>query len=376
MPLRIVRRPGRATLYVRGTVRGQSVFESTGTERPDAAEAFRVKREGELWNTAVFGARSTATFQAAAESYLIAEPRTAGTKALVHRLLLTLGPLPLARVDQEQVDRLFRQMLRPNASPATKLRNVLTPLRAILEHAARRGLCDRPAFEVPRQPRPRVAFLTPDQATALIDAAAAHLRPLLVFLIGTGARMSEALELDWRDVDLAAARVTFRRTKSGVERWADLPPAARAALAALPEREGRVFRPVHAVRRQKGQSGQQWRTGAAYRDTDRTGGGQIRTAWAAAWRRAGLPGTWHTWTSRKGVACKRFKPAQHPHDLRHTAATWHYAVHRDLLRLQAFGGWADVSEVQVYAHLLPEAYAADAAAWLGLSSTPSAARIA
>ncbi len=374
MPLRIVRRPGGASLYIRGTVRGQRVFESTGTERADAAEAYRAKREAELWNTAIFGARSTKTFQAAAASYLIAEPRTEGTKALVNRLLQALGPLPLARVDQEQLDGLYGKMLRPDASPATKLRNVITPLRAILEHAAFRGWCDRPAFEVPRQPRPRVAFLTPAQATTLIDAAAPHLRPLLVFLLGTAARLSEALELDWSDVDLVAARVTFRETKSDIERWVDLPPVARAALAALPGREGRVFRPTYAVRRRTGQKGQQWRTGEAYRDTDRTAGGQIRTAWTGAWRRAGLPGTWHTWTSRKGIEHKRFVPAQHPHDLRHAAATWHYAVYRDLLRLQSFGGWANVSQVQVYAHLLPEAYAAQAAAWLGVAATQATAR--
>ncbi len=376
MPLRIVSRPGRATLYVRGTVRGQSVFESTGTERADTAEAYRAKREAELWHASVFGTRATATFQAAAASYLTAEPRTAGTKALVHRLLLALGPLSLAQVDQERVDRLYCQMLRPDASPATKLRNVLTPLRAILEHGARRGWCDRPAFEVPRQPRPRVAFLTPGEASALLDAAAPHLRPLIVFLIGTAARMSEALELDWGDIDLAAARAIFRRTKTGAERRADLVPAVRAALAALPHREGRVFRPAYPGRRTPGQTGQIWRAGEAYRDAGRTGGGQIRTAWSAACRRAGLPGAWQAWTDTAGRPCRRFVPALHPHDMRHTAATWHYAIYRDLLRLQAFGGWAGVAQVQVYAHLLPEAYAADAAAWLGIAPEAPAARTA
>src|SRR5579872_1581254 len=98
-----------------------------------------------------------------------------------------------------------------------------------------------------------IAFLTPVQATDLVRAAAPHLRPLIVFLIATGARMSEALELDWADVDLEGARVTFGRTKSGKVRLVDLPPAARAALAALPHREGRVFRPVYPVRKRRDQ---------------------------------------------------------------------------------------------------------------------------
>lgn len=273
---------------------------------------------------------------------------------LVAALLHHFGTSRLTDIRQEQLDRAYAALLRPGAAPATRLRNVLTPLRAILEHAARRGWCDRPAFEVPRQPKPRVAWLRPEEATRLVEAAAPHLRPLLVFMIATAARVSEALELDWGDVDLAAGRVTFRRTKAGVERWVDLVGAARAALAALPHRDGRVFRPVYPRRRLPGEQGPQWRVGEAYRDNGRDGGGQAKRALEGARRRAGLPGL-------------------RLHDLRHTAATWHYAIHRDLLRLQHFGGWANLSQVQIYAHLMPEIHSDAARA--RLSGEP-AARVA
>lgn len=346
MPLRIVSRPGRDAFYIRGTVRGKSVFESAGTDRRDLAEAYRAKREQELHEEAVYGARAVVTFATAVASYLTAAPRKRGQVKLVDKLLQHFGRRRLSEIGQADLDRAYAVLLQPGASPATKLRNVLTPLRAILEHAARRQWCDRPAFEVPRQPRPRVAFLLPAQATALTDAAAPHLRPLIVFLIGTAARMSEALELDWQDVDLAAGRVTFRRTKTGQARWVDLAPTVRAALAALPQRDGRVFRPAKPRRRRRDEVGQQWVTTEAYRDSDRTHGGQIKTAWAGACRRAKIAGI-------------------RPHDLRHTAATWHYGLHRDLLALQQFGGWSGLNQVQVYAHLLPAAHVAAARTWLG-----------
>ncbi|MDB5314929.1 MAG: hypothetical protein JWO24_773 [Rhodospirillales bacterium] len=38
MPLRVVKRPGSAALYLRGTVRGKRVFESTGTADEGLAE--------------------------------------------------------------------------------------------------------------------------------------------------------------------------------------------------------------------------------------------------------------------------------------------------------------------------------------------------
>lgn len=359
--LKVVSRPGRGMLYIRGTVRGQSVFESTETDRRDLAEAYRAKREAELWNAAVYGQRAVVTFAAAVESYLRAERRARGQVALVQKLLRLFGGRRVSDIGQADLDRAYSVLLRPGASPATKLRNVLTPLRAILEHAARRGWRDRPAFEVPKQPRPRVAFLLPAQATALVEAAAPHLRPLLVFLIGTGARMSEALELDWSDVDLAAASVRFLRTKTDAPRVVDLPPAVRAALAALPHRDGRVFRPVYARRRLRGEAGPQWTVGNAYRDAGRTGGGQIKRAWASACRRAGLPGEW------RGDG-RRWVPALHPHDLRHTAATWRYAIAPDLIRLREFGGWARTDQLEIYTHLLPPHYAAEVRAWLGLGA--------
>jgi hypothetical protein len=69
-------------------------------------------------------------------------------------------------------------------------------------------------------------------------AASPHLQPLLHFILCTGARLSEALELRWEDVDLPALRVVFRDTKRGADRPAALPPAAVLALANLPgERE-------------------------------------------------------------------------------------------------------------------------------------------
>jgi integrase len=375
--LRVVQRVGRGTFYVRGTVRGQSVYESTGTDRRADAEAYAARREQELWTQAVFGARAVVTFATAVASYLTAERRAPGQAVLVGKLLDLFGPLRLSAIDQVQLDRAYGILLRPDPSPATKLRNVLTPLRAILEHAARRGWCDRPAFEVPRQPKPRVAILLPGQATALVRAAAPHLRPLIVFIIGTLARMSEALELHWGDVDLDGARVVFRRTKGGVERHVDLVPTVLASLAALraelpepPAAGDRVFRPRYARRKLKGEAGQQWQIGTAYRDTRRQSGGQIKTAWAAACRRAALPGAWIEREGKGGRIIRRYRPALRPHDLRHVGATWHYAVHRDLLALQMAGGWESLSQVQIYTHLLPAAHAAEVAEWLGLATAP------
>src|ERR1700686_4271322 len=70
MPLRRVKRKGSALWYVRGTVRKQSVFESTGTDDKKAAEAIRIKREARLLEDSVYGKKASVTFFEAAVSYM------------------------------------------------------------------------------------------------------------------------------------------------------------------------------------------------------------------------------------------------------------------------------------------------------------------
>ena len=63
----------------------------------------------------------------------------------------------------------------------------------MLHHAAKRGWCSLPVIERPKAPEGRVRWLTPAEADRLIEACAKHLRPLVIFLLYTGARVGEAL---------------------------------------------------------------------------------------------------------------------------------------------------------------------------------------
>ena len=188
MPLKLVARPGTHALWLRGTIRGKSIFESAGTADPARAEEFRAIREAELWSQAVHGTRAVVTFAHAVTAYLEAEDRSPTTKTNVRKLLGHFKLTPLKRIGQEQLDAAYRAILTDGlrAGPATKMRAVLTPLRAVLEFAAIRRWCDRPAFDKPKIKATKTMFLRPAEATALVEHAAPHLRPLLIFLIATG----------------------------------------------------------------------------------------------------------------------------------------------------------------------------------------------
>lgn len=329
--------------YVRGTVRGLSCYETTGTADEGLANQFRAKREAELYEEAIYGKRAVVSFQRAALSYLEDgdKPRSDRTKGFVAGLVKHFGTRALATIDQDAADAAVRAIAGVDAAPATKNRAVLAPLIAILNHAADRKWCDTPRIKRKEEPRQRTAWLTPAQARALVRASAPHLAPLLTFMLCTGVRNSEALDLLWSDVDLAGALVILRDTKNGTDRKARLSPAAITAFANMPHRDGKVFRRDD---------------GEPYADRRRESGGQTKTAFTNACKRAGMAamvvgedGKPLRFGKRKVI---RWKADITVHDLRHTWATWFYALSKDQLLLKDEGGWRVTAMTERYIHLM------------------------
>lgn len=312
MPLKLTQRHGSPNWYVRGTIRGVSVDESTGITDRKAAETIRAHREWEILQASVFGQKSTASFLEAAVSYMEA----GGERRYIQRLIEHFGNRPLAKIDQGAMDAAAK-ILCPAAASSTVNRQIYTPLSAILKHAAKRGLCEWRQIERPSQPKGRVRWLKPEEADRLINACSPHLRPLIIFLFYTGARLSEALYLDWRQLDLVRKQVQFIDTKNGEARGVPLHPRVLAALAKISHHGGEVFRRPD---------------GRPYNRKPDGGGGQIKTAFRGACRRAEITDF-------------------SPHDCRHTWATWYYAAHRDLVALMELGGWKSEKMVLRYAHI-------------------------
>jgi integrase len=315
MSLKCVKRPKSPHWILRGTVRRIRIEESTGTSDRSLAEEIRAKREAELIAQSVYGRRAVATFAGAALSYL----EQGGARRFMAPIITYFATMPLGQIDQDAIDKGALKMF-PDAAPSTRNRQFYTPVSAVLHHAAHRGWCDRPLIQRPESAPDRIRWITIEEADRLILACSKHFRPLVIFLLYTGARVGEALWLDWSNVDLARAHVTFPRTKNGKPRGVGLHPRLLAALSGIEGRQGEVFRRPD---------------GAPYarpsRSEGHSAGSRISTAFAGACRRAGIDNF-------------------HPHDCRHTWATWHYQANRDLGALQRLGGWKTVRMVMRYAH--------------------------
>ncbi|MGD1039109.1 MAG: site-specific integrase [Roseiarcus sp.] len=314
--LKVVKRPKSPYLYLRGTVRGLSIEESTGVTDWKIAEEIKVKREAELLTESIWGKATSVSFAHAVADYL---EHGAGNPRFLQPLLDQFQTTLLRNIDQHAID-IAATKLYAKAKPATRNRQVYTPVSAILHHAARKGWCDPPLIARPKQPKGVVRWIKPDEAERLIEACAEHLRPLVIFMLYTGARVGEAVWLDWSNVDLGKAQVTFPKTKNGEPRSVPLHPRVVQVIANLSHREGEVFRKPSGepYARPKG-------------DADTSAGSRIHTAFSGARERAGV---------------ENFRV----HDCRHTWATWHYQANRDLTALQTLGGWKTVAMVLRYAH--------------------------
>lgn len=314
MPLKIVRHPGSPNLYLRGTVRKHRIYETTGTADPHAAEAIRIKKEAEILHASIHGERTIRSFASAVLAYMEAPGSTIREGRFIFPLVDALGPMTLDQITQERIDELVARRFKGRA-PSTILRNVITPITTVLNFAARRKWCDAPKFDRPPQPRGRSRWATYEEAGRLINAASPHIQRLIIFLLYTGARMGEALNLEMADVDYENRWLVFRDTKNGEDRGLPVHPALEPGLVL--NRHGR------ALRTQRGE---------AYADHDDGGGGQIKTAWRATLRRADIR-------------------ELRPHDLRHTFSTWltmagvHEQVRDELM------GHASTSMGRRYSHV-------------------------
>lgn len=322
MPLKLVKRHNSDFWYMRGTVRGVTVDESTRLVDKEAAEALRAKREWELTQGAVFGRRATATFIEAAVKYM----KRGGETRFLERISNEIGRKRLSEINQDLIDTTARK-LYPNRSNSTLNRQVYAPISAVLKLAAKLELCEYRVITRLEEPPARIRWLQYEEAERLISAASKHLKPLLVFFFYTGARVSEGLYLDWSQVDLSRSHVSFLKTKNKNPRGMPLHPRVVAELTNLPHRDGKVFRRPDGLPYEY------------HGDDEEKAGGQIKTAFRGACRRASI---------------NDFRP----HDCRHTWATWHYAANRDLIGLKYLGGWKTDRMVLRYAHVNTAGFAA------------------
>jgi integrase len=171
------------------------------------------------------------------------------------------------------------------------------------------------AGRLTKEPLTRLRFLSHEEEQALLGVATEPLRTIILVGIHAGLRIkSEALTLEWGDIDFRRGQITVQaeHAKNGESRTVPMNRVLRDALKALRDHSdglGRVFRS---------------RTGGAFRS--------VRTRFTTACRNAKLADVT-------------------PHTLRHTFASRLAIAGVGLRTIQELGGWKEIGMVLRYAHL-------------------------
>lgn len=208
-------------------------------------------------------------------------------------------------------------------SPGTAARWRAVYVAALKAGGKALSLPPPPAVQSVKQPtEERVAHLHDAERELLIRSYNRHANPPVLLLAYCGLRTQEALQLDWRDVDVRNARLTVggtRRTKSGRVRRVPLHPRPLMMLWGLWEAAGRPSR-GHVFMSAKG---------APYSDTTDQGGNPLAQAHITACAAAGITG---------------FRV----HDWRHDYATRFLSAGGDVRSLMQIMGWSSPRMVQRY----------------------------
>ncbi|WP_457151817.1 tyrosine-type recombinase/integrase [Mesorhizobium sp. P5_C1] len=206
----------------------QRVHESTGETDERKADDFRQARERKAREELNLNPKDRFTFDEAVDRYLEAGK----SESYIARLLEHFKGTRISDMTGSDV-REAAKVLYPTAVYTTWNRQVVIPTRAVINFSADEGKCHPVAIKGFTKKdrdikRPTAA---PKRAVdrSYIDTFSEHsddprLSALMLFLFQTGARVSDAINLedDSHDIDLVNRKVIFRDMKNGEDGDADL----------------------------------------------------------------------------------------------------------------------------------------------------------
>lgn len=300
---------------------GRRLRESTGTSSRKRAEQLLAKRQAEVFEGrfAFAPQASVPNFQDFASAY-IEDFSTHNKKrsslrrdvGIVRNLSAYFAGKRLDAITPMLIEHYKNRRRADGAAPATVNREL-----ACLKHMFTIALRDRLVLENPvravrmfRVDNEITNVLSHEDEARLLEAAAPHLKRIIVCALDTGMRLGEILSLTWRQVDVSRAVIRVEHTKSGKPREIPISDRLRATLGRAGAHDEGVF------------------AGPKGHVVD-----SVKTAMNAALRRSRL--------NSRGI---RF------HDLRHTFATRLIEHGVDPFTVQELLGHQSITTTQRYAH--------------------------
>jgi len=251
MPLKLVKRDGE-NWHIYGTVKGKRIRETTGTDNKEMAEKLRIQREHELLFNPT-SRQEQRTFGDAINSYMRRRDNMgSSTTEYLLRFHRKWGDVLLEDFTTQSLEDWIDERLGEVSSPS--VRRELNCIMAVLNHArVRQWIKVVPEVSKPRDGEPRLRALEPEEVASLMsecDRRADLVASMMLLLLNTGARIGEALALEWEEVNMKVSepylilRNKKRRGGKNMRRVVPLNDAGQRAIelaAVFSTPDGRVY---------------------------------------------------------------------------------------------------------------------------------------
>jgi len=302
------------------TPSGERIRRSAATEVKARAQELHDQLKAESWRIAKLGEKPRRTWDEAALKWLEETQHKKSHHDDVAKIRWLQQFFRGKYLDELKRDVIasIGELKRKERTPATANR-ILALIRSILRRAAYdwEWIEKPPMIKLYREPKRRVRYLTPMQASKLLNELPEHLADMTRFSLATGLRKANVTKLEWSQVDIArkVAWIHPDQAKAGKPIHVTL---NATAINVLTKQIGKHPKWVFTY---KGKPIEQVNTKAWYKALERAGIENFR---------------WH--------------------DLRHTWASWLTQQGVPLNVIQEMGAWESSEMVRRYAHLAPEQF--------------------
>lgn len=214
---------------------GERIRRSAQTGNKAKAQEFHDQLKAECWRIQKLGERPSYTWDDAGFRFLqeTSDKRThADDIAKLAWLQQFLRGRALAGIKRDDIEAIGERK-KAEASGATANR-YLALIRAILRKAwLEWEWIDRvPKVRLYREPKRRVRWITPEEASRLVAELPEHQRDIVVFALATGLRQGNVIKLEWSQVDFERATcwIPADQAKAGEDILVPLSDEAVAVL--------------------------------------------------------------------------------------------------------------------------------------------------
>lgn len=256
---------------------------------------------------------------------------------------------PIKDISPFDLERLKASLKKKKLSPGT-ITQCLQLTRAIFRKTKGWGHhdCDFPKVDFPKVSNQRVAFLTQDQAKALLDAVkkkSVQLWCQCVLSLYAGLRFKEIASLELSDLDFEAGTIHVRDSKGGT-RHAYITEPIRAMIEAwwtfADKKPGLIFPAWPGGRKQTERKKKRKLKPSTIKKR-----GELQTRVSPVFAR-----TVDELKLNDGITDHRQKVVFHT--LRHTFASWLVMGGESLQTVQELMGHKDITTTMRYSHLAPD----------------------